>query len=72
MLAIHVYHGANHVALAVGINQSKQLVHVAIGVPQRKHGVTVAFAYGFHLARFKCWVLPVNVLQDVGVQQSVV
>ena len=72
MLAIHVDHGANHVALAVGINQSKQLVHVAIGVPQRKHGVAVAFAHGFHLARFKCWVLSINVLQDIGVQQGVV
>ena len=72
MLAIHVDHGSNHVALAVGVDEGEQLVHVAIGVPQREYSVTVALAHSFHLARLECGVLPINVLQDIGVQQGVV
>ena len=60
-LAIHVYHRAHHVNLAVGVEQGLELVQVAVSVPKRVDGVAL------HRG-----VLAVHVLQDARLELCVV
>ena len=70
-LAIHVYHRAHHVNLAVGVEQGLELVQVAVSVPKRVDGVARAIGVANAVALHR-GILAVHVLQDARLELGVV
>ena len=71
MFAVHVEHGAHHLQLPFGIYQRKKLVHIAVSVPQRKDGITVALG-SQNLITLHSGIFPVHILQDIGMYQRMI
>ena len=72
MLLVHSNHRANHITLTIWINQGKQLMYIAIGIPEREDGITIAFLYRADFIALHSRVLSVDILQDIRVDKNMV
>ena len=72
MLLVHPNHRTNHITLTIWINQRKQLMHIAIGIPQREDRITIALLHRSNLITLHGRVLSVDILQDIWVDKDVI
>ena len=72
MLLVHPNHRTNHITLTIWINQRKQLMYIAIGIPQREDRITVALLHRSNLITLHSRVLSVDILQDIWVDKDVI
>ena len=71
MLTVHVEHGTHHLQLPFGIHQRKKLMHITVSIPKGEYGIPVALCRKNPVA-FHCRILPVDVLQKVGMYQRMI
>ena len=72
MLLVHPNHRTNHITLTIWINQRKQLMHITIGIPQRKDRITIALLHRSNLITLHGRVLSVDILQDIWVDKNMI
>ena len=71
MFAIHIQHGTYHFNLTFRIYQCKQLMHIAIRIPKREHGIAVALCCQ-NTVTFHRRILAVYILQNIRMNQQMI
>ena len=68
----HRHHRMQHIALTLRIYQRKQLMQIAIGIPQREYRISLIAHSHPHIATLHRGVLAIDIAEQIGVQQGVV